>query len=134
VQNWLTSYLMTGLVFSTNDTYGAGTQILTMPYTSSSAAGLLWSVRGATNWSVAGTTYTSLPNLHIVNGPVYQRLVWTTTNTFEAYVSPDGVSWLRYPDATMALAITPTHVGLVHSHWAASIRTITTFEYFRVYN
>lgn len=128
---YATNYHMTGLVFADGTTYGAGKQMLTMPFIFSGAAGYQWSVRPYTNWLTETTNFDDHA-VGIYNSPFFMRLKWSAANTFEAWYSCDGVSWIKRPNTTMSYTITPTHVGFVHSHWGTTKRTITSWEYFRV--
>lgn len=126
------NYQMLGLVLSDGTTYGSGSQLISMPYTYTTIADMQLSIRSHTSFSTGGTTYAGAD--YMMWGPVlHQRIVWSAANTFEAFYSPNGIQWLRLPDSTISYTFSPTHAGLLISHWGFGRRSIGTFEYFRVY-
>lgn len=131
---YATNYTMTGLCLADGTTYGAGKQIITMPFAYSGIAGPgRLSVRSYTGFDT-GITVFGDADYDVGGGtPLFQRLKWTAANTFEAWFSPDGVSWLRFPNSTQSYTMTPTHFGLLHSHWGSALRSVTTFDYVRVF-
>lgn len=68
-----------------------------------------------------------------IGAPLYQRLKWTAANTFDAYWSADGVSWLRLPAASITShTMTPTHIGFCLGTWSGANPCYASVEYFRV--
>lgn len=62
---------------------------------------------------------------------LYMRLEYDAANTFKAFVSPDGITWIN-PGTSFTTSFTPTHAGLVWSNWGHSADlTVVTFDYFR---
>jgi hypothetical protein len=63
---------------------------------------------------------------------IYLRLEYDATNSYKAFVSPDGVSWIQVGAAFTTPAFTPTHVGLCWSNWGQTADlTVVSFDYFR---
>lgn len=130
MNQYANNYLMWGTVFTDNPNYGSGSQIFSMPYIDSTTAGLRRSFRSGTGW--VSTTDHGTDTIQL-NSPLYTRLRWNVGNTWECFWSPDGVSWIRYPNSVIANNFTPTHFGVWASHWGINKTTISTWEYFRVY-
>lgn len=62
---------------------------------------------------------------------VYLKNVWVSANTWHAYASPDGVSWIDFGFGTDSFAMTPTHYGLAVTSFVTGTAKIGSFEYFR---
>lgn len=127
---YATNYIMWGPMFSSTDIYGTGSQVFAMPYIDTNTAGYRQSFRRAVNY-VSDADY-GTANIQLVS-PLYIRIRWNVGNTYECFWSSDGVSWIRYPNATQAFDFTPNFFGLYVSHWGTTRTSISTFEYFRVY-
>ncbi len=63
---------------------------------------------------------------------IYLRLEYDATNSYKAFVSGDGITWLQVGGAFTSPSFTPTYAGLVWSNWGhAADLTVVTFDYFR---
>lgn len=128
-------WFMFGVGFSDGTTYGAGKQIQTRPYTYNEiATSLRLSITSNTNFNTELTAWGEV-NYQTIGGPFFHRLIWSATNTFQAWFSPDGVSWIQV-GTNMSYSMTPTHVGIFTSNWGwqyGSSFNIGTVEYFRVF-
>lgn len=130
---YASNYLMSGLGFSDGTTYAAGKQLFCHGYSNSSnGGGVLLTEYTCNNWNAVTTLGTSYGQSQTAGGRYYLRLQWTAANTFSTWWSGDGVSWIQM-QSSAAYTFTPTHAGLIHSHYGGNLKTITTFEYFRVF-
>ena len=124
-----TNYLMTGLIF-TDGVSSTSNCIIAMPYWHTS--GVIMSFRSGTLTSIS-SDYGGL-NMSDAWMPfpfLYQRLIWTSANTFKYLWSMDGVTWEDHYGAK-AKTMTPTHYGVYVSTWGGSVQVASAFEYFRV--
>lgn len=126
------SYFMLGIGFADGTTYGAGSQITTRFYTrNDTATAVITGIDGLANFltaSVASDPY----RIQVMGGPFYHRIVWSAANTFQAWVSVDGVSWIQFI-SNYSYTITPTHFGIFTSNWGSGQPTIGSIEYIRIY-
>jgi len=127
------NYFMHGLVFSNSSTWGSGVAINSRNYTANDQAvsGYHDLQRQATAYN-SDTSSTGSSRWQWVGSTLYAKLVWSATNQFGTYISPDGVSWITISEG-QAYTLTPTFAGLYTSTWAGGSPCIGTFEYFRVY-
>lgn len=132
------SYWMHGLVFSNGTVYGAGAQVITRPYLRAGVESYRVSGYGVTNWDAEAGQAIQFPGAsetdwHPWGGLLYQRLIWTATNSFTFWISADGVSWIQV-GGTMTRTLTPTHAGFAVTKWGGSTApSVASYEYFRVY-
>lgn len=127
----LTSYQILGIVLADGATYGAGKQIVFMPYTGTTA-GVTLDLQAYVNYATDGqapgnVTWGQLV-LHGVT--LHLRLAWSAANTFTMSTSPNGMDWINHGSRTYTL--TPTYAGLIYSNWGTATVGIGTYEYFRV--
>lgn len=125
------NYQMLGLVLSDGTSFGSGSQIISMPYTYTGIADMQLSFRSHAGFNTGVTTFGGADYM-MWGSVLYQRIVWSAANSFEAFYSPNGVQWLRIPDTVNNYTFAPTHAGLLISHWGFGRRSIGTFEYFRI--
>lgn len=125
--------LMNGLGFASGAVYGSTNLLTNHGYSNSSnGSGLFLANYFVTNWNSAvglGTDYGQAQFPGVLG--IHFRLQWSAANTWNAWWSSDGVSWIQVL-TNKAQTMTPTHFGLVHSHYGGNLRTISTFDYFRV--
>ena len=133
------NYNMRGPVFTDGVTSTSGAVWL-MPYTSLNTYVETWSLRSGTltNISTSHFSHGAAGNLgsryqHPQGGWAYQRLDWTSTNSFRAWASVDGITWINYGLGSYAPSLTPTHYGLGVSTWGGTGTNASTFDMFRVY-
>lgn len=127
------NYNMRGLVF-TNGTTSTSSVIWLMPFTQVNTSLEPWSLRSGTLTNISTTHFSSnVRYQHAYGGWAFQRLDWISTNTFQAWASVDGVSWINFGFGTYTPSITPTHYGLGVSTWGGSGACTSSFEMFRVY-
>lgn len=68
--------------------------------------------------------------------PLHLRFDWLNTNTWRAWVSADGISWLALAKTSNLVILTPSYFGLAVSTWNSAQTGGTksaTFDMFRVY-
>ena len=127
------NYFMQGILFADGVTWGSGVNIGSEQYTNNGMA-----VSGLFSLHPQPTAYNSdgarngQVGLQWTGSTIYHKVVWSATNTFSFYVSPDGVSWMPI-SVNLSQALTPTYVGIDTSTWAGGSPCIGSFEYFRVY-
>lgn len=128
---YATNYVMSGIGFSDGLTYGAGKQLVMQAYSNTSnGSGLLLTEYGITNWNSVVTQGTSYGQMQTVAGRLFMRLRWVAANTFSTWWSSDGVSWIPIL-SNHAFTLTPAYVGVMHSHYGGTPKSITTYEYLR---
>lgn len=122
----LTNYTMGGLVLSDGVTFGAGAQIVSLSYTDTTAKQAN-DVRQSANWAISTSAgmVTSSPGV-----PTFVRLVMMSANVWRCDISPDGVLWIK-GTATLAYAMTPTHVGFHKTTWGSAVNGVTSYEFLR---
>lgn len=125
-----TTYGMGGLVLSDTPTYGAGNQVMTLNYTSSTTGmqGVQFNetYQSANFTAVSGV---SGPNTY-AGAPTWIRLSLIAANTWRQDVSPNGVQWI--PSATsVSKTMTPTHVGILSSSWGTATKSVISYECLR---
>jgi hypothetical protein len=127
-----TSYIMNGLSFRSGTTWGAGTQVVNMPYAHGTS-------NGGYSQSIRGFTSDTTPGLNINPGiwltpweRMYIRLVWVSANTWNGYWSQDGINWFSH--GNQSFTSTPAYAGFYVSNWATSTIFTASFDYFRVYS
>jgi hypothetical protein len=121
-----TNYTMGGLVLADGVTSGAGTQVITLNFitTSGQTNDIRTFINYQTEQVTAGGAQTSTPQSRI-----FVRLALVAANTWRQDLSLDGVSWLK--SATYARTITPTYVGLHSSSWSTATKSMVRYEFFR---
>lgn len=122
------NYCMAGLVFADGHTYGAGKQVYAFIFGSLANV----SVRPYTGYN---TQIAVNDKGYLAVGPmgwVFLRLKYVAANTWRAYMSPDGVSWVETTAADISYTMTPTEFGIAISSWGSSTKKVVSFEYFRV--
>lgn len=119
---------MVGLAFS-DGVVAASNSFTTRWYPKNSLIG----IQSGTLTNLEGSSTAELAFIKISR--LYHRLIWTTSNTFAASYSPDGVTWTRASlAATYSKTMTPTHFGLMTSAWGGGTDVmVALFDYFRVY-
>lgn len=117
-----------GLIMADGATYEAGKQIVWYP----GYNGHIVTMRPLTNFTTnGGQTEYGINNGSMMNR-IYLRLEHSATNTFDGYISIDGVSWINFV-ADYSYTMTPTHFGLVLSGVDNSTYEFNAhFDYFRV--
>jgi hypothetical protein len=103
------------VVFYLEAAYNGGTPVLVWPTAGST-------INNAAGGSAVPTSF---------GNRAYLRLRWQGTNTWRAERSIDGVTWVPV-GSDLSYAMTPTHMGLAVTNWAASTKNaVSLFEYFR---
>jgi hypothetical protein len=87
-----------------------------------------WTNVATTTWDVAATHF---PQCDTNQGGIYLKLVFSATNTFQGYWSPDGVNWIS-GGVDASKTMTPSRGGLMVSAFGAANTVNGRFEYFRV--
>jgi collagen type VII alpha len=67
-----------------------------------------------------------------LGGPIYLRLKWVSSNTFQSSISVDGVSWWAWT-SNFSSTMTPSYLGVALSAYSTPATTLASFEYVRVY-
>lgn len=119
------NYRMAGLVFSTTDASGAGSQLYCRWWTGGNVG-----MRSLTSWggdTVVGTDYNYGA---YATGLVYMRIVRLSSTTWRYDLSSDGVSWILGNTAS-TWAQEPTHVGFAESNWNTSTPSVVSYEFIR---
>ena len=116
---------MCGLIMADGTTYGSGKQVL------------LAEVPNATSYlfdSHTGfNTQAAFFNIAIQRNAVatvFLRLVYSAANTFDAYTSVDGISWVAIKTG-FAVTMTPTAVGFFATTWGGATGYTWSVRYFR---
>ncbi len=125
------NYQMLGIVLADGATYGAGKQMVFMPFTSTTA-GVSVNLRPYINYATDNQAPGNLTwgQLVLHGVTLHLRLAWSAANTFVMSTSPNGVDWINHGSRTYTL--TPTYAGLIYSNWGTATVGIGTYEYFRV--
>lgn len=127
------NYLTAGIGFADGNTYSAGSQIIARPYTSSntpSSVTISYVTIAGYNTAILNADFGS--GTQTIGGPLYLRLIWSAANTFQYWVSNNGVSWIQ-AFMNIAYTLTPTHFGFFGSNWGVGQSTICSLEYIRVF-
>jgi len=122
-------YPLPGVVISDGNTYGAGKQVV---WGWSPREGL-YILRDFTNWNSSGSTssYSDVYGFE-PSGTLHMRLVWQGSNSFDGYISGDGISWITvFTGQSQGSLGTPTHMGFCTTSWGASRALQTSFTYCR---
>lgn len=122
---WATNYTMAGLILADGVVHGAGAQVHTLNYISTTG-NVISDTRQCTGYQ-SGTAAAAL-NYHSMNR-LYWRIVMVTADTWRCDVSPDGVSWVIGTAVTRA--VTPTHVGFLASSWSTAVQAVVSYEFLR---
>lgn len=126
------SYNMTGLAFTDGTTWGAGSQVVYMPYMhGTSNGGAAQSIRLFTSFTTQSLSYNDAIELSQW-APYYARIIWVAANSWRYEISVDGIAWKACPNQSFTL--TPTHMGLYISNWSNAITISSAWDYFRVYD
>lgn len=122
-----TNYQMVGLAFSSGVTSASTCTIIHYQNTERVE-------RRYGTWGALASAQTAY-NLNQKTPWLFLRLDWTATNTFQGWISSDGVSWTSLGVA-YSQTLTPTHYGLAVSTWGIdhTFSPVATFDFFRVYN
>lgn len=120
------NYWIAGVVLADGSTYGAGNQELF--YWSSLENNYYFSDH--TNWNTPGISSIGAPNDRAA-WRYYLRLEYDASNSFKAWVSPDGISWVQIGSAH-SNTLTPTHGGVIVTSWSGpTIGQVFTFPYIK---
>lgn len=120
------NYPVIGVAFANGATAGAGTQVV---YYFSLMENQVWLVRFTGYDTVASSAAVNV-NAQQPASHMFLRLVYDSANTWSAYYSPDGISWIRSHNA-VSHTMTPTHLGIACTKWGGSIPAIFSVEYFK---
>lgn len=121
------NYAFGGLVFADGVAFGAGIQVVaTSHYGGSSQQHILRSYTGYT---------TNVSNVDALAGvligrPFFIRLVYLGANVWRRDLSEDGILW-RKGAATLTLAVTPTHVGVLNTSFGTATPNQVSYEFLR---
>lgn len=126
-------FLMFGPLFCDGTTSTANVTWNMTHYDDTNPGRLYHSHRSGTITNVSTAHYSSQGV--VWGGWIWQRIDWITTNSFRAWLSPDGISWVSLGQTAQAPTLTPTHYGLGVSSWdtTTSTKRAASFEFFRVY-
>lgn len=120
-------YPAVGLAFTDGVTYGAGNQVHLSIIPSSDYLTL----GNFSNFTSRGTASDLSRHNGAIQDRLYIRLYMSAANTFQSYISVDGVSWVKI-HADISRTLTPTHFGLQNINFDNSSYDITAnFAYFR---
>lgn len=117
------NFRMTGIVFSTTDSSGAGNQLYQRFWNGTIGMRTLASWGGDTN---VATDYA----YGYQASPIYVRIVRLSSTTWRGDVSPDGVSWILGNTAS-TWAHEPTHIGFAESNWNTTTPSVVSYEFIR---
>ena len=123
---YATNYAMGGIMLAVGVTHGAGNQVFSLNFITTS--GQTNDIRSGTNYNASGSPPAALNTTPGVL--TYIRVVMTATNTWRLDCSPDGITWIK-GTATLARTLTPTHVGLHTSSWASVTKHAVSYEFLR---
>lgn len=126
------NYYMFNMGFTNGTTYGSGSQILVRPYVYNQIATSLQISHTRNTGFNLETGSTVFANYQVMGGPFYWRIIWSAANTFQMWMSGDGVSWIQF-GTNVAFTMTPTHFGIFTSHWGTNQSTIGSVEYVRIF-
>lgn len=77
----------------------------------------------------------STNNFHLSDqGVWYMRLIWKSSNTWQASFSLDGVQWFNDGMANQSKTMTPTHIGFLLTTSGMNQTYFAKFDYLRVYD
>lgn len=125
----LTDTLVVGCMFANGASYGAGAQVA------------LWLGMGATTparmYLTGWTSYNSLPETatnadlqRAFAGSLFLRLKYSASNTFRAYISCDGISYIDFFGA-VSKTLSPTHYGFFMSTYGGGEPQLVSLRYAR---
>jgi hypothetical protein len=120
------NYPIIGVAFANGATAGSGTQVV---YYFSIQENQVWLNRFTGYNTVASSSQINV-NATQPMSHMFLRLVHNGSNSWSAFYSPDGISWIRSHNA-VSHTMTPTHVGIVCSKWGGSIPAVFSVEYFK---
>jgi hypothetical protein len=121
---------MCGVILTDGATNGSGIQIQGATWQQGTTTNPATGIRRSTGYNAETN---NAGNITMGNGRyrVHLRLTWVAANSFRAWTSDNGVSWLPIVAAT-AYTLTPTYVGLFLTSWGSTSDFIISYEYFRV--
>lgn len=120
------NYPIIGLIFADGTTVASGTQVV---YYFSLQENQVWLARFTGYNTVASSSAVNV-NATQPASHMFIRLVYVSANTWSAYYSPDGISWIRSHNA-VSHTMTPTHVGITCTKWGGTIPGVFSVEYFK---
>lgn len=124
------NYTMGGLVFSTTNTFGTGTQVFNLNFNGTNGGVANSDLRTTNNFnSNVGSTIgaRNAPG----NGSLrYTRLVMVTSTTWRYDISPDGVGWIP-STANITWNNVPAYVGFLSSNWGQGVPSVVSYEFIR---
>jgi hypothetical protein len=121
------SYPIFGLFFSDGATYNSGVQ-----------AGFQWSqaedamvMRGMTGFDNATFSSTVTMDASVDMSQIHLKLEYRGTNQYHAYVSGDGVNWIKFFNNSNPCTLTPTYAGFGITTWGGSLPYVASVKNFR---
>lgn len=95
---------------------------------SSDAAGI-WVGRDGTLTNLIAADWVFVPQINFGGGiaGIYVKLVYSAANTFQMFVSPNGIVWTKFSEPDITITMTPTHVGVAWGEDTDSTIHIATF-------
>lgn len=117
----------TGLVLSTTNTFGTGTQLLA--YMMGDPGSWKYRTHSWTAWNTRNSQFADLGALRHSEW-WYVAVVWVSANTWRVLASLDGTAWEQV--ASFSFTFTPSFVGLANTPWSGGGQS-ATFGMFRVY-
>jgi hypothetical protein len=124
------AHKIVGVIFADGTTYGSGTQV-GFYY---SANEQRWVRTPHTNYNTTGGVTTIAFQPWQVMSDAFIRLKYLGANNWQAYASPDGVSWIDVFSGSFARTLTPTHGGFFVSTWGGSTPMAASIRYCRFGN
>lgn len=114
-----------GLVFADGDTYNAGNQVVF--YWSPREP--FWYIVSYTGYNTAGAFVNETGEYQAPHGDMFLRFVMSAANTWDGYVSPDGVGWVHI--LQLSRTLTPTRAGVFFTSWTGVKPFAWSLRYFK---
>lgn len=121
------NHVMVGLTMADGVTYGAGNQVVGFI----SFNETFYIMQAYTNYQTTGASNIANRNAQHATSHAFLRLKRSATNTYQLYVSPNGIDWTQVCSNQSAGSWTPTWCGFYVTTWTGTNKFVTSVEYFK---
>lgn len=97
------------------------------------SSGLKIGYTDTSSGTITNMDWASHSAISTLNGGLFIRYVWETTNTFSWNISPNGAVWTAMGDADQSKTLAPTHFGPFVTTYTNAAPSVASYDYLRVY-
>lgn len=115
-----------GVIFADGTTYGSGSQVL-LGYSGNEQ---LLSMKPFTGFNSSGSPTNAATLFHPVNSVIHIKVVYQGSNTWDAYLSVDGIQWAKTHNG-ISITLTPTKMGFFITTWGSTLPHVFNVKYVR---